>query len=131
MKKAYRIFLFLLIVMPFMSVNAITKVSCGQVTGIPEKIPELSSMILSIIQIGVPIILVLTGTLDLFKGITSQKDEDIKKGQKIFVKRLIISALIFFIVVIVKFFTSIVADASSADAIECIDCFVNGAESCK
>ena len=116
---------------PFFSVNAITKVSCGQVTGIPEKIPELTSMIIGIIQIGVPIILVLMGTLDLFIGISSQKDEDIKKGQKLFIKRLIVGALIFFIAVIVKFLTSIVADASSADAIECIDCFMNGADSCK
>lgn len=131
MKKKYRIFLFLLMFVPFLSVSAITKVSCGQVTGIPEKIPELTSMIIDIIQIGVPIILVLMGSLDLFKGVTSQKDEDIKKGQKLFIKRLIISALIFFIVVIVKFFISIVADASSADAIECIDCFMNGKKSCK
>lgn len=131
MKRIHKIFLLLLMLFPFFSVNAITKVSCGQVTGIPEKIPELTSMIIGIIQIGVPIILVLMGTLDLFKGISSQKDEDIKKGQKLFIKRLIVGALIFFIAVIVKFLTSIVADASSADAIECIDCFMNGADSCK
>lgn len=131
MKRIHKIFLLLLMLVPFFSVNAITKVSCGQVTGIPEKIPELTSMIIGIIQIGVPIILVLMGTLDLFKGISSQKDEDIKKGQKLFIKRLIVGALIFFIAVIVKFLTSIVADASSADAIECIDCFMNGADSCK
>ena len=131
MKRIHKIFLLLLMLVPFFSVNAITKVSCGQVTGIPEKIPELTSMIIGIIQIGVPIILVLMGTLDLFKGISSQKDEDIKKGQKLFIKRLIVGALIFFIAVIVKFLTSIVADASSADAIECIDCFINGAASCK
>lgn len=131
MKRIHKIFLLLLMLVPFFSVNAITKVSCGQVTGIPEKIPELTSMIIGIIQIGVPIILVLMGTLDLFKGISSQKDEDIKKGQKLFIKRLIVGALIFFIAVIVKFLTSVVADASSADAIECIDCFMNGADSCK
>lgn len=130
MKKACKIFLALMMFIPFINVSAIKRVSCGQVTGIPEKIPELTSMIFNIIQIGVPIILVLMGTVDLFKGVTSQKDEDIKKNQKLFVKRLIIGSLIFFIVVIVKFFVSIVADASSADAIECIDCFMNGKKSC-
>ena len=74
MKKIYKIFLTLVMFVPIFSVTAITKVSCGQVTGIPEKIPELTSMAVDIIQVGVPIILVLMGTLDLFKGVTAQKD---------------------------------------------------------
>ena len=131
MKKICKIFLVILMITPFLSVSAITKVNCGQVTDIPEKIPELTSMIFNIIQIGVPIILVLMGSIDLFKGVTSQKDEEIKKGQKLFIKRLIIGSLIFFIVAIVKFFVSIVADANSDDAIECIACFMNGKDSCK
>ena len=102
-----------------------TKVSCGNITGIPVKIPQLVSEIITIIQIAIPVILVIMGTLDLFKGITAQKDDEIKKGQQMFIKRLIVAALIFFIVVIVKFLISIVEETTSANIIECIDCFIS------
>jgi len=131
MKKIYKALLILFMFIPFLSVSAVEKVRCGLVTNIPSKIPELTSMAFDIIQIIVPILLVLMGSIDLFKGITAQKDEDIKKGQRLFIKRLVVAAIIFFVVVVVKFFVSIVADASSADAIECIDCFMNGVEGCK
>ncbi len=100
-------------------------VSCGNVTDIPRKIPELISMAITLIQIAVPVILVVMGSLDLFKGVTAQKEDEIKKGQQLFVKRLIVAAIIFFVVVIVKFVISIVAEASSTNIIECIDCFLS------
>ena len=46
-----------------------------------------------------------------------------------FIKRLIAGALIFFVVVIAKLLISVVADSSSANIIECIDCFLSN--SCK
>ena len=87
MKKISKFLLTLSLYIPALGVSAATKVSCGQVTGIPEKIPELTATAVNIIQIAVPIILTLMGILDLFKGLTSQKDEEIKKGQKIIIKR--------------------------------------------
>lgn len=106
-------------------IYAVTKVACGNITGIPQKIPELTSFVVNLIQIAVPIILVLMGSIDLFKGITASKEDEIKKGQSIFIKRLIIAAIIFFVVVIVKFIISLVADSTSGSNIsQCIDCFV-------
>ena len=101
------------------------KVSCGNVTEIPKKIPELTSFAITMIQIAVPVILVIMGAMDLFKGITAQKEDEIKKGQQMFVKRLIVGALIFFVVVIAKLLISVVADASSDDIIDCVDCFLS------
>ena len=127
MKKFFsKIILFLIVTFPIMSVSAITKVSCGNVTGIPKKIPDLTSYAVGIIQVAVPVILVIMGTIDLIKGITSQDEKEIKKGQQIFVKRLIVGVIIFFIVVIVKFIISLVADTSSLDIVECVDCFITG-----
>lgn len=103
------------------------KVSCGNITGIPKKIPELTSYFVTIIQVAVPVILIVMGSIDLFKGITSQKEDEIKKGQQTFVKRLIVAALVFFVVVVVKFIVSLVADSTSSDNISnCIDCFLDG-----
>jgi len=102
-----------------------TKVSCGNITDIPARIPRLTSKVITIIQIAIPVILVIMGSMDLFKGITAQKDDEIKKSQQIFVKRLIYAALIFFVVVIVKFLISLVAENSTTNIVDCIDCFIS------
>ena len=105
------------------------KLSCGSGTGavtdIPRKIPDLTSMIFTVIQIAIPIILVLMGSIDLFKGITANKEDEIKKGQQMFIKRLVVAAVIFLVVIIIKFFISIVADANVSNIVDCIDCFVS------
>ena len=124
-KKVFKLF-FIFAMMSINNVYAIEKVACGNVTGIPKKIPELTSFAITIVQIAVPVILVLIGSFDFFKAVTAQKEDEIKKAQSLFVKRLIIAGLIFFIVVIVKLIVSAVADASSANIINCIDCFISG-----
>lgn len=117
--------LFALLFIPIMSVSAIDKVSCGNVTHIPAKIPELVSFAITLVQIAVPVILVIMGSLDLFKGITANKEDEIKKGQQIFIKRLIVAALIFFVIAITKLLISVVDSSSSDNITECIDCFFN------
>ena len=97
----------------------------GRITGIPKKIPELTSSAITIIQIAIPIILVMLGTLDLFKGITAGKEDEIKKGQQLFIKRLAVAAVVFFVVIIVKFFISVVADTNQTNMVDCIDCFIS------
>ena len=73
----------------------------------------------------IPIILVLLGSIDLFKGVTAGKEDEMKKGQQMFIKRLIVGAVIFFVVVIVKFLVSVVADTNVNNIVDCIDCFVS------
>ena len=65
------------------------------------------------------------GSIDLFKGIISSKEEEIKKGQQAFIKRLIIAAIIFFVVVVVKFIVGIIAEGATNNIISCIDCFIS------
>ena len=131
-KKVLGIILFAIMFLPIISVSAVTKVSCGNVTGIPEKIPELTSFAITVIQIAIPIVLVVMGALDLFKGLSAQKEDEIKKGQQMFIKRLIYAAIIFFVVVIAKLLISVVADSTTSNNIaECIDCFLSGTENCR
>ena len=131
-KKIFYIITLLILFMPIISVIAAPKVSCGNVTGIPEKIPELTSFAITIIQIAIPIVLVVMGSLDLFKGLSAQKEDEIKKGQQMFIKRLIYAAIIFFVVVIAKLLISVVADSTTSNNIaECIDCFLSGTENCR
>ena len=101
--------------------------SCGggMVTGIPSIIPNVVSTIYTIIQVAIPVVLVIFGLLDLVKGIIASKEDEIKKGQSIFIKRLITAALIFFVFAMVKFVISLVADDNTQGILDCAECFIN------
>ena len=86
---------------------------------IPDEIASLIQSIVTLIQVGIPIILVIMGMLDLGKAVTSQKDDEIKKAQSLLIKRLIYGVLIFLVVAIVKFALGLVGDNAGA-AIECL-----------
>ena len=102
------------------------KVSCGNLTDIPEKIPRLSSEIFTLILIAIPVLLVILGTIDLFKGITANKEDEMVKGRKMFVKRLITSVLVFFVIGIVKLTVSFLDNETSGkNLVDCMDCFIN------
>lgn len=110
-------------------VYAATYVKCGKIQELPYKVLQLSNTIINIMQIAVPIILVLMGTVDLVKAISSQKDDDIKKAQGVFIKRLIMGALVYFVVVIVKLLISIIGNNNGIWG--CVECFVSNASKCK
>ncbi len=60
------------------------------------------SAILTVIQIAVPILLIIMGSLDLAKAVMAGKDDEIKKAQGTFVKRAIAAVIVFFVPVVVK-----------------------------
>ena len=93
---------------------------------IDEKIPNVVSALINVIKIVVPILLVIFGMIDLMKGITSQKEDEIKKGQQIFIKRLISGAIVFFVFVIVQLIISFVAGGDNKNIMTCAKCFING-----
>ena len=104
--------------------DALLSCGAGLMTDIPSLIPKVVSIAYTVIQIAVPVVLVIMGSLDLFKGITAQKEDEIKKGQQIFVKRLIAAVLVFFAFVITKILISVVADSTGANILECTECFI-------
>ena len=137
-KNVLKIVLFLLISLIFIDIvgaetytNNYTEgvTSCGNnlLTDIPTIAPRIISIIYTVIQIAVPVILVIMGSLDLMKGITASKDDEIKKGQQMFIKRLIAAALIFFVFIIVKLLVSVANDESrtkAGDIMNCANCFI-------
>ena len=103
-----------------------TRVACGNVSGIPEKVPQITSIVILIAEVAVPILLVLFGAFDFVKGMVSAKDDDIIGKRKLFVKRLIMGAMVFFIISGTKLLTSVVTDnVSSSNISNCIECFIN------
>lgn len=99
---------------------------CLSVIKIDAKIPNAIHIIILVIQIVIPVLLVVFGMIDFLRAVTAQKEDEIKKGQNTFVKRLIAAVLVFFIVAIVKLIINFAAGDDSADIIKCADCFLNG-----
>ena len=66
--------------------------------------------------------------IDLFKGITAQKEEEIKKGQQTLIKRLLAAAIVFFVIVIVKLVIGFVAGDDKDSITKCASCFINGVD---
>ena len=133
-KKRFYLMLLLITFIPLISGNAETYdnfdpdgiVSCGEnlITGIPTMITQTVRIAYIIIQVAVPVVLVVMGSLDLFKGISAQKEEEIKKGQQMFIKRLVAAAIIFFVFAITKVIISFAADGTSSKILNCAECFL-------
>ena len=130
MKKKLKYIVTLIMVFTVSKVHAATYVDCGSVKHLPYKVLQLSNTIINVLQIAVPIILIIMGSVDFVKAVSSQKEDDIKKAQGMFVKRLIMGALVFFIVAIVKLLLSAIG-ANNDGIWGCVECFVNNASSCK
>lgn len=102
----------------------------GKNLDIDVKIADTVHVIVLVIQIVVPVVLVVLGMIDLIKAVIAGKEDEIKKNQMTFVKRLIAAAIVFFVFVIVKLLISFVAD-DSKNMMNCVNCFINGTgESC-
>lgn len=71
-------------------------------TGIPGKLAHIIYLVVRAIQVIVPILLIIWGMLDLGKAVMAQKEDEIKKGQQTFIKRLVAAILVFFVVAITR-----------------------------
>lgn len=105
-----------------------TQYSCGTFSNFAFDgiIPSVTSLIVSLIQIGVPVLLIVFGMLDLGKAVMAQKEDEIKKGQGLFIKRLIAAVLVFLVVFISKTVIGLVAPDKDGNVTNCVNCFITG-----
>ncbi len=82
---------------------------------IPAMITNIISYIVTGIKIGVPVLLVIFGMMDLGKAVMSSKEDEIKKAQTTFLKRLLVAAFVFFVITIVQFLVGILDNAGKKD----------------
>ena len=107
-------------------------VKCGDVIPkMAEIIPKLTSTVVDLIKIGVPVLLIIFGMLDLGKAVMAQKEDEIKKSQQIFLKRLLSAAIVFFVFIIVEVVFNLVANGEDQTIWNCVDCFINGVSECE
>ncbi len=93
---------------------------CG--FNIPGKLAYVVSLIITVIQYGVPLLLIIFGMLDLGKSVIASKEDEIKKGYQTFIKRLIAAIVVFFVIAVVKLIVGLAADDDDKTGIvNCID----------
>jgi Predicted solute binding protein len=103
-------------------VNILKSLTCGGIDNFVfnDKIPTLISSLVSVIKIAVPVLLIVFGSIDLAKGVVASKEDEIKKGQQTFFKRLIAGLIVFFVVTFVQIAVNLVGEKNN-----CINCFIN------
>lgn len=67
-------------------------------------------IIISIIQWSVPILLIVLGTIDMFKAVTTNDEKDIKAAQSTFIKRILYGLAIFLVPFLVRLVLALVED---------------------
>ncbi len=99
---------------------------CG---AIDNNLAELIHTLIVIIKIGVPVLLIIFGMLDVAKGVIASKEDEIKKGQHMFIKRLISAVLVFFVIAVVQLLIGLADDKNDegeSDAWKCANMIMNG-----
>lgn len=114
-------------------VSMAAEYTCGETNLIfSGTFPYLVSTVVLLIKIAVPILLIIFGMFDLGKAVVAAKEDEIKKGQGLFIKRAISAALVFFVIQIVQIIIRFVASGDNS-VVQCFNCFVHGtsaADSC-
>lgn len=75
----------------------------------------------NILKIIIPILIIVMGTIDLLKAIISSDENEIKKAKNIFIKRLILGIVVFFIFPIVSFLMQMIGQNTNN---KCMNCFL-------
>ena len=80
--------------------------NCG---GLGPIVRLIKKGVFPIVQIGIPILLIVFGTIDLGKAVISSDDKEIKAAQGRLIKRCIYAAAVFFVTTLVTLLMGIVA----------------------
>jgi len=131
-KKRYMYFLFGFILFNFNKLSVLAKetdityVKCGTARGIPEPVPQLTTLAYNLLIFATPLVLVAFSILTLIKALASTKEEEITKAKGKLIKKLIITAIIFLTAFIVRFAVNRVATASTDKNTfaKCTSCFL-------
>lgn len=100
-------------------------VACGDATGIPKPIPQLTSVAFTLVITATPIVLIIFSIIALIKATMAGSQDDILKARGKLIKKFIAAAVVFFIAGAVQFVVTKAADSSEKETISrCISCFL-------
>lgn len=87
-------------------------------TSVMPLIRVIKHGIMPLIQMGIPIVLIVMGTLDLGKAVIASDDKEIKAATGRLIKRVLYAVVIFFMVTIVSLVFNLITTADSTDVPE-------------
>lgn len=94
--------------------------ACG---GLLPIVRVIKKGIFPIFQLGIPILLILLGTIDLGKAVISSDEKEVKAAQSRLIKRFIYAALVFFVVTFVSVLMNMVAKGGQGDTASWENCW--------
>ena len=105
----------------------------GTVRGIRfhENLPKFTNRLYDILKVATPVIIIITGMLDVLKAVSAQKEDDMKKAQKKFLNRLLAGVVVFLVFMIVETVIAIVIPDDETNAMNCVKCFLNDYNVCQ
>lgn len=109
---------FILMICKINQVHA-KSVDCNGIFGDPRdpnSIANLIKEILWLFRIIAPILVILLGSIDLFKAVIASREDEMKKAQTTLMKRVILGVCLFFIPSIINFVLDIASRALGYDA---------------
>lgn len=101
--------------------------TCGNLTNFVFDgiFPYVVSTIVLIIRIIVPVALIIFGMIDLLKSAVAAKEDEIKKGQQTFIKRLITGAIVFLVISLIQILIRFLSSGEPS-VMQCFNCFIRG-----
>ena len=103
----------------------VTYVACGNSHGIPEPVPQMTSIAYTLLIVGTPLVLIAFSVITLVKAMTAGSSEDVMKAKAKLVKKFLAAGLVFVVAAITQFLVTQAATASEEGAvIDCIQCFL-------
>ena len=95
--------------------------SCG---GLLPIVRVIRKGFFPIVQLGIPIILIIFGTIDLGKAVISSEEKQVKEAQSRLIKRFIYAILVFFVTTLVSVVMNIIAvGGAGGDTTSWADCW--------
>ena len=74
----------------------------GDCQGLGPFVRIIKNGVFPIVQVGIPILLIVLGTVDLGKAVISSKEDEVKKAKKSLLNRFLYAVLVFCVVWIVQ-----------------------------
>lgn len=104
-----------------------TCINCGgDIIEIPMAAIKILNNAYDLLKFGTPVILIFMGAYDLGRAILGSNDDDIKKKQNKFIKRLIAAAMVFLVFAVVEFVVYGLTNFGLMDENGCMNSILNG-----
>lgn len=95
-------------------------------------LPGITSTVVTIIKIGIPIVLIFLGMLDLGKAVMANDEKVMKEAQGKLIKRFVYAVIVFLIVALVQLVFNLLGtagqdsetDTEKTNISSCISCFI-------